>query len=314
MPRLLLTLTLLIVLTTSGVLAKSEPSDVVAKARAQMADGDYRKALRTLEKARDKGAATDFAFEVLLAEINFRGGDYRVAISAAERAFGLATDTLAKARAQNIIATALLISFIYQAESQAETATGDLSCGEIFLDNRPLADLARVDEAFKRLRELNPARFISLRLAQLALWRCDFDAAQRYLEQFDIGGPPPADLAELRTHISCFLEGLAPIQKPEGHAEVPVGQRVRAEPIFRPKALYDARALHRNIQGDVTVAAVIDESGVPRCAMVVRGVVAELDRAALEAFAQWRFEPAKIGDRPVESFFRFTLEFEIVRQ
>ncbi len=79
--------------------------------------------------------------------------------------------------------------------------------------------------------------------------------------------------------------GLAPIAAPVAHRKVD------------PK--YIAAAVEERIEGDVTLACVIDEEGNVKGVEVVRGIDARLNQSAEEALAKWEFYPATRKGTPV---------------
>ena len=52
--------------------------------------------------------------------------------------------------------------------------------------------------------------------------------------------------------------------------------------------------------------SVITSGGVPTALRIVKGLAEEVDRAAIEAVKQWRFEPARKDRKPVA--VRVTIE------
>jgi TonB family protein len=53
------------------------------------------------------------------------------------------------------------------------------------------------------------------------------------------------------------------------------------------------------ITGVVLIGLIISSRGEPRNVHVVRSVDKEIDQSAVEAVKEWRFEPARKGDKPV---------------
>ena len=60
------------------------------------------------------------------------------------------------------------------------------------------------------------------------------------------------------------------------------------------------------LEGSVIIESIITSRGVPTALRVVKSLAEEVDRAALEAVKQWRFEPAKKDRKPVA--VRVTIE------
>jgi TonB family protein len=53
------------------------------------------------------------------------------------------------------------------------------------------------------------------------------------------------------------------------------------------------------VSGTVLIGLIVSSQGLPRGVHVVRSLDKDLDRNAVDAVRQWRFEPARKSDRPV---------------
>jgi protein TonB len=53
------------------------------------------------------------------------------------------------------------------------------------------------------------------------------------------------------------------------------------------------------VQGTVTIELVVSARGMPEKSRVVKGIDKDVDQSALDAVAQWRFDPGKKDDKPV---------------
>jgi periplasmic protein TonB len=62
---------------------------------------------------------------------------------------------------------------------------------------------------------------------------------------------------------------------------------------------YTADALRRGVTGAVMLQCVVDRKGVPTNPEVVQSLDDELDKIALKALRQWRFEPGKKDGKAV---------------
>ena len=91
---------------------------------------------------------------------------------------------------------------------------------------------------------------------------------------------------------------------------VPRAVDVAPRPIERIMPVYPERALKERVRGGVTLKVLVSESGVPLTAQVEKGVRADIDRAAISAAMQWRFEPARKGGRAVRTFATVSFSFE----
>ncbi|WP_306589979.1 energy transducer TonB [Geothrix sp. 21YS21S-4] len=78
----------------------------------------------------------------------------------------------------------------------------------------------------------------------------------------------------------------------------------------RVEPAYPDFARRARIQGTVILMMVVDEAGAPIQVQALEGHPL-LREAALQAARQWRFEPARVGDRPVQASFRLTLNFRL---
>lgn len=76
----------------------------------------------------------------------------------------------------------------------------------------------------------------------------------------------------------------------------------------RPR--YPDSALRAHISGMVVIEATIDTRGHVRDAEVIRSVP-ELDGAAIEAVAQWRFSPARRNGTPIPTVMTVTVTFAV---
>jgi TonB family protein len=94
--------------------------------------------------------------------------------------------------------------------------------------------------------------------------------------------------------------------------------KVGDDGVTAPKVVKEARpsysqdAMERKVEGEVLLEAVVTEEGLPTDIRVVKPLDASLDRAAIEAAMQWRFEPGRRNDQPVRVRvhlqFSFTLK------
>jgi len=86
---------------------------------------------------------------------------------------------------------------------------------------------------------------------------------------------------------------------PASGAPLRVGGKV-SEPHLISSVLpvYPLAARQFNIQGDVTIAATIDATGKVTTMKVLSGP-SLLQRAAMDALRQWKYEPSRLDDQPV---------------
>jgi len=76
---------------------------------------------------------------------------------------------------------------------------------------------------------------------------------------------------------------------------------------------YPDRALKAKIHGKVTVSAIVGTDGAVGDCRVAGSLGPDLDQEAIGVARQWRFVPAKIGDKPVPMQVTIELSFKIER-
>ena len=77
-------------------------------------------------------------------------------------------------------------------------------------------------------------------------------------------------------------------------------------PLRYPQDLWDAM-----IEGSVVLEGRVGADGLPTDVKSVAPVHPGLAKAAIETVSQWRFEPARLRDKPVESPLRMTINFRL---
>ena len=82
--------------------------------------------------------------------------------------------------------------------------------------------------------------------------------------------------------------------------------------VTQVKPKYTEEALGRKIQGTVILEMVVRTDGMPNAIHVIGSLdPGGLDDAAIEAARQWRFEPGRLGDTPVDVQVTLMLDFRI---
>ena len=76
----------------------------------------------------------------------------------------------------------------------------------------------------------------------------------------------------------------------------------------RVDPVYPREALARKLEGEVILEATITKTGQVRNLKVLKGSPI-LGRAALEAVKQWRYQPYRLNDQPLESKTQITVRF-----
>jgi protein TonB len=116
--------------------------------------------------------------------------------------------------------------------------------------------------------------------------------------QILIGVPGPPPVAES----APLIAGTGGVTNP-----------VRIEESFVPPRYPDVARVAR-IEGNVILQAVIDREGAVDEIQVLRSSQPGVgfEDAAIEAVAQWRYEPATQGGRPVEVYFTIVVDFDLL--
>jgi TonB family protein len=95
-------------------------------------------------------------------------------------------------------------------------------------------------------------------------------------------------------------ERLWHVRDSENHREPPCSCRItrtdRADASGDPKP--DSGTKGFRITGEVLIALIVNSGGLPVSVHVVRSVDREIDASAVEAFQQWRFDPARKDGEP----------------
>lgn len=72
------------------------------------------------------------------------------------------------------------------------------------------------------------------------------------------------------------------------------------EPIYTADPKYPPETMAEHIAGYVVLYAIIRKDGSVDSVQLVRGLDPRLDKAAMEAFAQWKFRPGSRAGAPVD--------------
>lgn len=81
--------------------------------------------------------------------------------------------------------------------------------------------------------------------------------------------------------------------------------------IYKVEPQYTDEAQHAKISGTVLLSTVIDTSGNPSNIQVVRGLDPGLDKNAIAALSQWRFEPGIKNNQPVPVQAQIKIDFRL---
>jgi len=88
-------------------------------------------------------------------------------------------------------------------------------------------------------------------------------------------------------------------------------QTTPPQAIHTVEAQYSANALRGVKDAAVLVTVTIPPDGIPKDVKIAKGVRPDLDKGAIDAVQQWRFEPATRDGKPVES--TITVEIKLRR-
>ncbi len=102
---------------------------------------------------------------------------------------------------------------------------------------------------------------------------------------------------------AAVADGLSPYRV-GGDVKVPKVVR-RVEPV------YPGEARAARISGVVILEVIIDKTGTIRSVEVLKPLPMDLDRAAVEAVKQWKFEPGTLNGEPVDVFFNLSINFKL---
>ena len=81
--------------------------------------------------------------------------------------------------------------------------------------------------------------------------------------------------------------------------------------IYNVDAVYPADARDKKIEGDVVVEVIVDTEGKVAGAQIKKSVTPALDKAALTAARQWKFEPLVVDGKPRNALMQVTVSFRI---
>ena len=101
-----------------------------------------------------------------------------------------------------------------------------------------------------------------------------------------------------------------PPSEPTG--PIHVGGDVQAPvKVHDPKPQYTEIARKARIQGVVIVQAIIDKEGNVQNVKLLKGLPMGLDKAAMDAVKDWKFQPATLNGKPVAVYYNLTVNFSL---
>jgi bla regulator protein blaR1 len=120
--------------------------------------------------------------------------------------------------------------------------------------------------------------------------------------------------------LAAFVMAFAPIagreaaparQDADREVHKPGGRVVAPKLIRDVKPQYSARAMQEKVQGEVLLECVVKADGTVGDTKIVKSLDPDLDKAALDATAQWVFEPGTRDGKPVNVLVTITIAFTL---
>jgi TonB family protein len=143
--------------------------------------------------------------------------------------------------------------------------------------------------------------------------RLGFDAAEQ-MQVDRLNRPAPSGTAPTASYMTPAPPPAprprAPGEPGPPQAPVRVGGNVR-QPVKTAdaKPIMPADAQQAGIRGVVILEIVVGADGTVTSARVLRSILPSLDRAAIDAVKQWRYEPTQLNGQPVPVIMTVTVAF-----
>jgi TonB family protein len=286
---------LAIVLTASLALAPAAAATddagfvkALEKGRALMRAGDFKAAVKPLEKAERLSGGPSLEALTSLASCFDHLGEFEAAERYSRMAIAASVAPADRARSLNLLGLTLLLG----AGSDAQRLAGaEAAFREVLEVTDGQANAARYNlaEVLDRLERVDEAR----------------NVLSDYLERLpedkrDTEGPG------LIQRMAC-LERTDPSQPPLRSG----GDVTRPEKVSGADPRYTKNARSQQIEGVLIVEAIIDRHGNVKGLELLQGLESELDEAALRALETWKFKPATLDGCPVEVYRGLTVGFRL---
>jgi TonB family protein len=115
---------------------------------------------------------------------------------------------------------------------------------------------------------------------------------------------------------NCQLTMLLPSSTPVGSVQPNGGALQVLPPTLRTRVepKYTEAARNAQLEGTVLLNIVINEDGIPEQISVINSLGMGLDESARDCVAEWRFNPATRGGKPVKSIARVEVNFALIKQ
>ncbi|MCW5963031.1 MAG: TonB family protein [Bryobacterales bacterium] len=110
-------------------------------------------------------------------------------------------------------------------------------------------------------------------------------------------------------------EPVAPVAEPAPAASTAATPTVTSapRPLVRVPAVYPAAARREGVSGTVSLRTLVNTAGEPTNIEVVKGIRPDLDTAARQALAKWRFQPGTADGKPIEARVNVEITFNLVQ-
>lgn len=301
LPMLALALVVLVAASPAGGDTR-RVEELVERAERASRRGNREKAARLFAEADEAAGGRSLYAVAGICQENLALGRWQDSIAGAERWIELADDPAARAGGQQCLGLALVVRamdeqqrFLREAdESSGRSDRSPTSMKDLLL---PAAEALRLSAGGVR-PEARP--YTLLRLANVLAIAGEHEEALEVLDEYaDAGGDEPM-AGDLRCWSKWMLD--AGTDDDEAAAEVTPPRLVHSVRLTEHDRIFDA-------VGSQILSAVIDEQGGVDCAVILLGLESSRDRATLESFKAWRFEPALRDGEPVQSLYHLTVRF-----
>lgn len=135
--------------------------------------------------------------------------------------------------------------------------------------------------------------------------------------QVNSSEPPPVLLADTSASPNIIGQSLSSAMPQSGAVPTPAAPAPpKGGDLQQPKllssvaAVYPPLARAQGVQGDVTIDALIDANGKVSATNVLTGSPL-LQRAAIDALRQWKYQPAKLNGEPIPIHINVTIAFHL---
>lgn len=289
-------------------------AELILRAAAERDRGDHKAAAKRFAEAdRLSGGGSIHAVAGLCQE-NLALGRWDGAVVAAERWVELARTPEERAGGRHYLGVALRQQGLQQRRAAWEDpAEADAAAAAEPVWRETL--LHSAEELRNAAASVPENRHITLlHLADVLVHLREYREAVEVLDEYAAAGGVDDPLVD---ELRCWSERAAESAELSNEAEdggdgdgaITPPRRLHGGP---PQYTDHARRL--GVQGTVILQAIIDRAGRVACTRVLRGVEPTLDRSALNAVKDWRFQPALREGEPVDFVYNLTVNFTIDRR